>query len=136
MTSIRRCLIASSSLWRAGRSRLAPEKPPSSKTSRNQAPPLLDLAFDISCAGLALGVEGVEILVEAMIRRDPGIDGASPRRCLGGDRAATAQGFASVTRGPSSDRASWLPIDLARPKNLGPFHRTPVMARATCERLR
>ena len=75
------------------------------------------LAVDVGSAGFALGVEAVEALLQTLL-------GAFPRV----DRAADL-GLALVPAHPP------LPV-LRRPKNSGPDHWVPVIARATAERLR
>src|SRR4051794_9332405 len=101
---------------KAGRSSDAPEKPPSSKLSRI-APALMGLALDVGLRGLALGVEGVEVLLKTVLGRDPRVDRAAQR----------LRGWAGHERSPGF----WP----RRPKKRGPFQRVPVMARATCDRL-
>ena len=73
------------------------------------------LALDVGFGRLALVVEGVELLLEPMLGRDPGVDGAAQRL---GPRSR----LASTTRS-------------RRPKKRGPFQLVPVMARATSDRL-
>ena len=79
-------------------------------------PAFLFLADNIGLAGLALGVEGVELHLQPFLR-----------------------GFARVDG--TADLAGWLPGHhvvfpcLRRPKKSQPFQRVPVMARATAERL-
>ena len=77
----------------------------------------LALALDVGLAGRALGVEGVELLLQALLAGFPGVDRAAD---LGLDL------------GPAHPP---LPV-LRRPKNSGPDHWVPVIARATAERLR
>lgn len=82
----------------------------------NQPPTLVGLAGDVGGAGVALGVERVEGLLQALLGRLPGIDGATDqRRLLHGLVFRLADAF--------------------RPKKVGPDLRVPVMARATSERL-
>src|SRR3712207_7325234 len=59
---------------------------------RSGGPALVPLAADIGFARLALGIEGVELLLETLLRRLPGIDRAaqaSAARSLAGGPAAT-----------------------------------------------
>ena len=75
----------------------------------------MGLAADVGFRRLVLGVEGVELLVEPVLGRDPGIDGtADPLDGLG-----RHDGFS-----------------LRRPKKRGPDQRVPVMAKAISVRLR
>ena len=37
----------------------------------------MGLALDVGLGGLALRVEGVEVLLQPMLGRDPGVDGAA-----------------------------------------------------------
>jgi hypothetical protein len=46
---------------------------------RQTGPALMALAFDVSLAGLALGVQGVERLLQALLGGFAGIDGAAQR---------------------------------------------------------
>ena len=66
-------------------------------------PSLARLRHDISGTGFPLGIEGIEVLVQPLLRRLAGIDRAS-ESCLG-----------------------------HRPKNLGPDQRAPVISRAMAE---
>ena len=75
------------------------------------------LAVDVGGAGLALGVEAVEGQLEALLAGLAGVDRA-PDLGLGAGSAHPP-----------------LPV-LRRPKNSGPDHWVPVIARATAERLR
>ena len=47
----------------------------------NEPPALMRLALDIGLAGLALGVERVELEVEVMLGRLAGVDGAARKAC-------------------------------------------------------
>jgi len=49
------------------------------ETGPYQAPSFMSLALDIGRAGFALGVGGIEVLLEAMIGRDADVDRASTR---------------------------------------------------------
>ena len=75
----------------------------------------MGLALDVGLGGLALGVERVELLLQPMLGRDPGVDGA----------AQTLDARLFMLPGAPS----------RRPKKRGPFQRVPVMARATSDRL-
>ncbi len=75
------------------------------------------LAVDVGRAGLALGVEAVEGQLQALLAGLPRVD-----------RAADL----ALDLGPAHPP---LPV-LRRPKNSGPDHWVPVIARATAERLR
>jgi hypothetical protein len=83
---------------------------------RKTAPALIGLALDVGLGRLALVVERVELLLEAVLGRDPGVDRA-------------AQGWRGGPRHGNGLARS------RRPKKRGPFQFVPVMARATCERL-
>ena len=78
----------------------------------DQDPALMGLALDVGLGGLALRVEGVEILLQPLLGRDPGVDGTAQTLDL-----------------PLHHETS------RRPKKRGPFQRVPVMARATSDRL-
>ena len=69
------------------------------------------LALDVGERRLALGVERVELHVEALVGRDAGVDGAA-------DFADWRPHFAEWFRSP---------------KNAGPFQRVPVIARAIAD---
>jgi len=85
----------------------------------DQGPSRMGLTADIGLCGVMLGVQRVEVLLQPMVGRHAGVD-----------RAANRFG-APVLHGRASDNG------LSRkPKNLGPFHREPVMAKATLDRLR
>ena len=113
----------------------------------DQAPALVRLALDVGLAGFALGVERVELEVEIMLGRFPGVDRAAEklapwflgtwlhgatlgplartdeRRRL--SRRAVLAGICSASIAPAP----------RRPKNRGPFHFVPVISRAIKERL-
>ena len=76
------------------------------------------LAPNIGLRGIVLGVEGVEVLFEALVGGHPGVD-------------CTANFFRSSRL---HDRASFDGLS-RKPKNRGPFQRVPVMAWAIFERL-
>ena len=78
----------------------------------HQHPALGALAGDVGLAGLALGVEAVELLLEAFLGGFAGVDGAAQ---LAGGRFVHAR----------------LP-DFS-PKKASPFHCVPVMARAMAD---
>ena len=80
-------------------------------------PAFMALAVDVGSAGLALGVEAVEGQLQAFLGAFPAIDRAAD---LGLDLGSAHPP---------------LPV-LRRPKNSGPDHWVPVIARATAERLR
>ena len=48
-------------------------------SSTNQCPAGMGLAADIGLRRIILGIERVEVLIEARLGRDPGIDGAADR---------------------------------------------------------
>src|SRR5262245_3681217 len=83
----------------------------------NQCPPGMGLTADIGLRCIILGIERVEVLIEARFGRDPGIDGA-----------------ADFSSGRRHDLASGETLS-RRPKNRGPFQLVPVMAKATLDRL-
>jgi hypothetical protein len=78
----------------------------------------MGLTADIGLRGVMLGIQRVEVLLEPVLGRHAGVNGAANR--LGGP----------ALHGRTSDD------DLSRPKNLGPDQRVPVMAKATLDRLR
>src|SRR5262249_37397408 len=78
------------------------------------APAFLRLALDIRLGGLALRVQGVEFLVEPLLRRLPGVDGAA-------DAAVELAWFG----------VHGLPPFGARPKKRKPLVCVPVIALAT-----
>ena len=80
---------------------------------RQRNPALGALARDVGEPRLALGVERVELLLETLLGGLAGID-----------RAAELAG-----------RQGGQALPLRRPKNSGPFHLVPVIARATADRL-
>ena len=79
----------------------------------DQRPALGALAGDVGLAGLALGVQRVELLLQPLLGGLAGVDRAAE---LAGDRL----------------RHAALPCRLM-PKNTRPFQRVPVMARAIAE---
>jgi hypothetical protein len=80
------------------------------------------LARDVRLGGLALGVEGVELLLEPLLGALPGVDGAAhdPR----GLRIA-------IPALRAARRAHEQPPRRPKPKKWKPFQWAPVMARAT-----
>ena len=92
---------------------------------RNQAPAFMRLTSDIGLAGFPLGFEGVEFLLQPLLRGLAGIDDAAQRLFLSlGHLRAAARSSGSMG---SLRRLS------SSPKNLGPDHWTPVMARAMAD---
>src|SRR3954465_15958853 len=77
----------------------------------------MGLALHVSSPGLALRIERVEVLLEAVLGRDTGVDGAAQRLRAGFDHRP--EPFWSRT-----------------PEKRGPFQRVPVIARATLEPFR
>ena len=76
------------------------------------------LAPDIGLRGVILGIERVEVLLKPLVSRDAGIN-----RTTDGFRGSglhTGDPFDGLSR---------------KPKNLGPFQRVPVMAKATFDKL-
>ena len=80
---------------------------------RHQQPALGLLARDIGLAGLALGVERVELLLQAFLAGLARVDRAAE---LADDRLLHRR-----------------PRRLLRPKNVSPFQRVPVIARAIAD---
>ena len=91
----------------------------------NQHPAFLPLAGDVGLAGLALGIEAVELLLQPFLAALAGVDRAAE---LQDDRLRLPR--ASCACRCAHDRPRWF----FRPKNTQPFQRVPVMARATAER--
>src|SRR5512139_51457 len=118
MTLIRWARMSSRSCCRAGRSVDPPEKPPSSYRVRTSVQPAWGLTTDIGLRRIILGIERVEVLIEARLGRDPGINGAAD-----GSSGGRGHDFSSRE------------ILSRRPKNRGPFQLVPVMAKATLDRL-
>ena len=75
----------------------------------------MGLAADVGFRRLVLGVEGVELLVEPVFGRDPGID---------------------RTADPLGELGCHVRFSLRTPKKRGPDQRVPVMANAISVRLR
>src|SRR5262249_62249257 len=84
----------------------------------DQAPAGMRLAADIGLRGVILGIQRVEVLLESVLARHAGVDGAANR----------------LGRRVLHDRTSDAELS-RRPKNLGPFQREPVMAKAALDRL-
>src|SRR4029079_9660283 len=80
---------------------------------RDEQPAFGFLAGDIGLAGLALGVEAVELHLEALLGRLAGVDRAAE---LSDDKLLHG-------------RLRWF----FSPKKIQPFHREPAIARATAE---
>ena len=78
----------------------------------DQHPAFGALAGDIGLAGLALGMQAVELLLEPFLGGFPGVDGAA-------ELADSRLGHARLP-------------DFS-PKKASPFHRVPVMARAMAD---
>jgi hypothetical protein len=75
--------------------------------SGDDMPSLVALAEDVSFARLSLGIQGIERLLQPLLGRFAGIDGAAN---------PSSHGFRT-------------------PKNRGPDHRVPVISRAILDRL-
>ena len=83
----------------------------------DQRPAFGPLAGDVGLAGLALRLQRVELLVEALLGRLPGVDRAAQLA----DRLALGTAAHAALR--------WL----FSPKKTSPFQRVPVIARAIAE---
>src|SRR5689334_20166346 len=117
----------------------------------------MSLALDVGFRCLPLIVERVELLLQAMLGRDAGVDGAAQRRfaslrshgdaaCRLGRRANAAPpsligveraSDAAVSQSPDlggtiADRSD---LAVRKPKKRWPFQLVPVIALATCDRL-
>ena len=78
----------------------------------------MGLTADVSLRGVILGIQRVEVLLKPLVGRHAGVNGA-------------ADGLGRpLLRGRTSDAGL-----SRRPKNLGPFQREPVIAKATLDRL-
>ena len=88
----------------------------------HQGPALSALAGDVRLAGVALGVEGVELPLQALLGALPGVDRAAQPLHRGGQGGL----------GPLAP-AHACPRALRRPKKVQPFQRVPVMARAMAD---
>src|SRR6516162_7474650 len=80
------------------------------------------LAFDVGRGRLVLGVEGIKILVETLVGRDPRVDRAADPSS---SRYRLHSGSPALIWGRLS----------RKPKKRGPFHLVPVMAKAISDRL-
>ena len=87
-------------------------------TVGNQQPAFRLLAGDVGLASLALGVEAVELLIQAFLARLPGVDRAA-------ELAEDLGRCGRLLHRPAPERRT--------PKKTHPFHRVPVMARAIAE---
>ena len=94
---------------RPGRSMLPPEKPPSSYAVFTSFQPSWAWLLIYAIAGLPLGVQGIERLVEPLFRRLAGVDGTAANNRL-------------HRRGSRN------------PKNTGPDHLVPVISLAISDR--
>ena len=88
----------------------------------DQHPALGALGGDVGLAGVALGVEGVELLVEPLLGALAGVDRAAELPHLRRHRGV----------GPRA--AAHAPPRWRSPKKVQPFQRVPVMWRAMAER--
>ena len=83
----------------------------------------MGLAADIGLRRIELGIQRVELLIQPGVGRDPGIDRAT-------------NDFAGCCRHHETSSLMDADLILSRnPKNRCPFHRVPVMAKATADRL-
>ncbi len=104
----------------------------------HQTPALVHLTFNKGLGGLSLGVEGIELLFETRVGGDASVDCAANGR---GHGLPPTRDDCRARRAARRLSARWhfvRPLVLAprsRAKKRRPFHRTPVMARATAERL-
>jgi hypothetical protein len=124
----------------------------------DQLPALMSLALDVGFRRLPLIVERVELLLQAMLSRDAGVDGAAQYRfaslrfhgeaaCRLGRRAKAAPPSLIGLEAAASDKAASQSPDLRgtipdrsdlavrKPKKRWPFQLVPVIALATCDRL-
>src|SRR3984957_6961763 len=124
----------------------------------DQLPAFMSLALDVGFRCLPLIVERVELLLQAMLSRDAGVDGAAQRRfaslrshgeaaCRLGCRAKAASPSLIGVEAALSDKAASQSPDLRgaipdrsdlavrKPKKRWPFQLVPVIALATCDRL-
>ena len=96
-------------------------------TVRHQQPALRALAEDIGLAGLALGVEAVEGLLQALLAGFTSIDAAAQLAGCRRRQGSLLPGLGAA--GAHAAARCWF----LRPKKIQPFHRVPVIARATAE---
>src|SRR6185437_10271567 len=82
-------------------------------------PPGMSLTANVGPRSFILRIERVELLIEALVGRDAGVDGTA-------DDLGLLSGHELPPAAPLRSR---------RPKNRGPFHRVPVIANATFDRL-
>src|SRR5271157_333937 len=127
-------------------------------TSPDQLPAFMGLALDVGLRRLPLVVERVELLLQAMLGRNAGVDGAAESRLVSvgshGEAASDLDAEAAETLRLSligveaalGEAASQTPglrrtiadrSDLAvrKPKNRWPFQLVPLIVLATCDRL-
>ena len=90
-------------------------------------PAFRPLAGDIGFAGLALGMQRVELLLQTLLGRFARVDGAAQ---LAQDRLGHVVGLCAR----AVIRLPLFALRLLRPKKTHPFQRVPVMARAMAER--
>ena len=134
-----------------------PEWPPSPLPVPMNFQPSWGLALQVGSRGLPLIVERVELLLQAMLSRDAGVDGAAQYRfatlrphgeaaCrLGRPAKAAPPSLIGVEaapdevasqspdlRGTVADRED---LAVCKPKKRWPFQLVPVIALATCDRL-
>ena len=125
--------------------------------SPDQLPAFMGLALDVGLRRFSLIVERVELLLQAMLGRNAGVDGAAEswlvsvgshgvaasgldpeaetaRLSLIGVEAASG-GAASRTPGLRRTIADRSDLAVRKPKNRWPFQLVPVIALATCDRL-
>src|SRR5262245_50553368 len=84
----------------------------------DQRPAGMSLAADVGLRRIILRIQRVEVLVQAGLGGDPGIDGAA--HLLSSCRSHGLVFTAALSR---------------RPKKRGPFHLLPVIAKAILDRL-
>ena len=115
-------------------------------TIPNQSPALVRLALDVGLARLPLGVEGVEVLFEPLVGRDPRIDRAAQAASCQSDPswraspptrhsllAVGGRSFPLFRRSAPSSAAAAFPC--RSPKKRWPFQLVPVIALAIWDRL-
>src|SRR5260370_23004565 len=87
----------------------------------DQSPASMRLTLYIGGSSIVLRIQRVELLVQPVLSRDPGVDGAANRF----DRSSLHDRASNICRSAFS----------LKPKKRGPFQLVPVMAQATVERL-
>ena len=92
---------------------------------RDRNPALRALAGDVGMARVALGVDGVVLLVQPLVGGLAGVDGA----------AQAALQDVAHRRDPFFLAGFFAAAGALSPKNSGPDHRVPVISRAIIERL-